>query len=73
MIYFSENTTIFKILFLQVLVGILSLGSGFVDPHTFSGPDPGSQNVAIQRIRVLTPVSEFNEFKRRLKSLKNRF
>ena len=30
-------------LFLQFLVDILPLGSGSVDPHIFSDPDPGSQ------------------------------
>ena len=33
-----------KIFFLQFLVDILPLGSGFLDPHIFadSDPDPGS-------------------------------
>ena len=32
--------------FLQFLVDILPLGSGFVDPHIFADPDSGSQNLA---------------------------
>ena len=32
--------------FLQFLVDILPLGSGSVDPHIFSDPDPGSENLA---------------------------
>ena len=34
--------------FLQLLVDILPLGSGSVDPHIFADPDPnpGSQNLA---------------------------
>ena len=35
-----------KFIFLQFLVDILPLGSGFVDPHIFADPDPGSQNLA---------------------------
>jgi len=37
-----------KKFFLQVLVDILPLGSGSVDPHIFADPDPdpGSQNLA---------------------------
>ena len=35
-----------KFLFLQILVDILPLGSGSVDPHIFADPDPGSQNLA---------------------------
>ena len=35
-----------KVLFLQFLVYIYSLGSGSVDPHIFADPDPGSQNFA---------------------------
>ena len=31
--------------FLQFLVDIWPLGSGSVDPHIFSDPDKGSQNV----------------------------
>ena len=31
-------------IFLQLLVDILPLGSGSVDPHIFADPDPGSQN-----------------------------
>ena len=31
---------------LQFLVDILHLGSGYVDPHIFADPDPGSQNLA---------------------------
>ena len=30
---------------MQFLVDILPLGSGFVDPHIFADPDPGSQNL----------------------------
>jgi len=35
-----------KKFFLILLVDILPLGSGSVDPHIFSDPDPGSQNLA---------------------------
>ena len=31
---------------LQFLVDILAFGSESVDPHIFSDPDPGSQNLA---------------------------
>ena len=30
----------------EFLVDILPLGSGYVDPHIFADPDPGSQNLA---------------------------
>ena len=35
-----------KFCFLQFLVDILPLGSGFVDAHTVVEPDPLSQNLA---------------------------
>ena len=31
---------------MHFLVDSLPLGSGFLDPHIFADPDPGSQNVA---------------------------
>ena len=34
-----------KFFFLQLLVDILPLGSGPVDPHIFADLDPGSQNL----------------------------
>ena len=40
--------------FLQFLVNILPLGSGSVDPHIFVDPDPESQILRIQPIRILS-------------------
>ena len=49
-----------KIFFFQFLVDIFPLGSGSVDLHIFADPDPGSQMLQIQRIRILSTGYEGN-------------